>query len=297
MKNLLRKLLSLKAIKNIIAFFLFKPGRPLYLAVAVHTEKIQDPVVFEKLSEFGRLLPFKAAAFVMTPACPIVKAELEKSGETEAEFNSRLKALSGLFEIGLHGHFCRPCADPSRGPANGAWLRDAGFERTSDEPALVREQFRLEYEYLAAYAYKPELYCAGWWLLNETVVRLLEEYSFKADCSVRHDRADSFGHLYLPEERLPGKGRAFILPPSKTVVEFPSITYLHEDWWGLVRGLLPMLFSSKGPLFAVLPVHDYSLTGDGEKVLENIRFLSKIRNVRFVSFSRMLEIAKVGGLA
>ena len=81
MKNILRKLLSLTAVKNIILFFLGKPGKPLYLAVAVHTEKIQDAAVFEKMSEFGRALPFKAAAFVMTPLCPIIKAEMEKMRE------------------------------------------------------------------------------------------------------------------------------------------------------------------------------------------------------------------------
>lgn len=295
MKNIFRKLLSLTAAKNIIPFFLGKPGRPLYLSVAVHTEKIQDPVIFEKLAGFGRALPFKPAAFVMTPASPIVAAEMNKTGTTDEAFRARLRNLSDLFEIGLHGHYCRPCADPS-GPANEAWLRGAGFELTSGEPNLVREQFKLEYDYLAANGYKSELYCAGWWLLNETVVRLLEEYSFKADCSVRHGCDDTFGARYLRREQLPGKGRAFILPPSKNVAEFPSVTYLHLDWWVLVRDLLPMLFSFKGPLFAVLPVHDYSLPEEGEKVLENIRLLSRIRNVEFVPFSRMPEIAKEEGL-
>lgn len=292
MKKRFRKLLSLPAIKKTAHFFLGKPGKPLYLTVAVHTEGIQDAAIFEKMAQFSRALPFKATAFVMTPLSPIIRAEMKKKGITEETFTAKLKSLGGLYEIGFHGHYCQPWSGASLSRETSTWLKSAGFERISDDPEALKKQFKTEYDYLAANVCKPKSYCAGWWVLNETIVRLLEKYGFDTDCSILHGGEDSFGGRYLTEDRLPGKGRAFILPPSKTVAEFLSVAYLNMNWWSLIRELFPMLAGVKDPLFAVLPVHDRALTVEGEKVLENIRLLFKIRNVKFVSLSRMRELAK-----
>jgi hypothetical protein len=297
MKQLLNKFLSLPAIKTAALFFLRKPGKPLYLAVGIHAEKIYDAAVYEKLAELGRSLPFKAAAFVMTPLSPITRAEMEKDKVTEETFTVRLKLLAGLYEIGLHGHFCKPKEGPAPGRETFAWLLTAGFERTWEDPVELGKQFRAEYGYLAANVDKPKMFCAGWWFLNERIVRLLEEYGFDTDCSILHGQVDSFGGHYLGADSLPGNGEAFILPPSQNVAEFPSVPYLDMAWWRLVLALLPLLFGGKGPLFAVLPVHDNGLPEQLENIRENIRLLSRIRNVEFVPLSRMRELAIGAGLA
>jgi hypothetical protein len=286
----------LSLITEKLPFVLSKRGGPLYLAVAVHAEKIQDAAVFAKLLEFRRALQFAPAAFVMTPASPIVMAEMEKSGITKKLFTERLKTLGVSFDIGLHGHYCRPLHGRQPAKETPPWLKQAGFEPTSDEPAAIKKQFKAEYEYLASAGYAPKLYCSGWWVLNETIVKLLDEYGFEADCSIRQGCVDSLGGRYLFDGSLPAKGLAFILPPSKKVVELPSIAYLDMEWWRLLKELIPMLLSTDGPMFAVLSVHDYNLRDDSQKILANISALLKIRNVEFVTVSRMQELARTEAL-
>lgn len=272
-----------------------KRGGTLYLAVAIHTEHIQEEKIFESLAAFGRGLPFRPAAFVMTPRSPIIAKELAERGIEETVFTRRLKDLSGLFEIGMHGHYCKPAGPEALMREPAPWIARAGFEQTTGSPAEVRAQFAQEYEYLSATTGKPEIYSGGWWFLNETIVALLGEYGLLSDSSIRYGRADSFGNMYLPASEMPGKGTPFILPPSADVAEFPSVSYLHGEWWMLIKELLPMLLRADGPLFAVLPAHDHDIPEHGEKMLENIRLLSEIINVRFVPFSRMRELALEAG--
>jgi hypothetical protein len=124
------------------------------------------------------------------------------------------------------------------------------------------------------------------------VAALLGEHAFAADCSVRHGCRDSFGGEYVPAARLPARGAPFILPGAGNTMEFPSVFYLHMNWWTVVKELFPLLTGTRGPLFAVLPTHDYDLKENGAKVLENIRLLSGLRNVRFVALSEMKALAE-----
>ena len=295
MREFIKKLLAGGPVKEILPRLMFKPGKPLYLAVGVHTEHVHVEAVYKKMAEFGKQLPFKGAAFIMTPRSPIVAKEMAEAGVSEETFTERLKLLSGMFEVGMHGHCCRLRRQGSIQDEPAQWLVRAGFERTSGFPREMREQFKAEYDYLSADIGRPEIYSGGWWFMNATVASLLEEYGVYSDCTIRHDASDSFGNRYLTEEELPVKGLPFVLPPSRNVVEFPSVAYLYSDWWRIVLALLPMLVNSDGPLFAVLPMHDHDLPEYGDRILENIRLLSKIRNVRFVPFSGMRHIAQEAG--
>ncbi len=292
MNPLFRAALSSTALKNVFKRVFVKPGRPLYLSVCVHTEKIQDDETFGGLLELGRALPFRACACVMTPANPFIRADMEKRGLSEAVFISRLKALDEFFDIGYHGHWCR---QGGGSPSAGTEIERAGFSLTFDDPEALKEQFREEYDWLSANLYPPEFYSAGWWVMNPSVAGLLAEKGFKADCSLRRNYADTFGRRALEETLMPENGVPFELPGAEGVTELPSVFYLHMNWWTVARELFPLLSRTGGPYFAVLPTHDYNLKEELHKVLDNVRLLSGVRGVRFVSLRKMNELARSGG--
>lgn len=292
MNELAKKALSIPAIKRAVFSLLRKPGRPLYLGVCVHTEKVQDAEVFAKLLELGRALPFKASACVMTPANPFVRAEMERLGVSEADFAGRLKELSKFFEIGYHGHWCRGGGGSTRARTE---IERAGFGLTLGDAGAVREQFLAEHAWLSANLYPPKAYSAGWWFMNSAVAGLLDGHGFGTDCSLRRGRPDSFGGEYLAETLMPENGTPFILPGTGGVLELPSLFYLHMNWWTVLKDLFPLLARTGGPYFAVLPTHDYNLKQDLEKVLENVRLLAGLPGVRFAPLSGMKELASAAG--
>jgi len=294
MNPMFRKILSLPCVKRAVLSFLGKPGKPLYLAVVVHTEKIQDTETFGRMLELGRALPFKPSACVMTPANPCIKADMERGGVSGDEFLRRLKELSGFFEIGYHGHYCRP-SKTAANPAARTEIERAGFSLTLDEPEAIKTQFLAEYAYLSSNLYPPKVYSAGWWVINSTLAGLLGTKDFESDCSLRRSYRDTFGGKYLPQADMPENGVPFILPGTEKVLELPSVFYLHMNWWTVLKELFPLLARTGGPLFAVLPTHDYNLKEDLDKVLENLRLLSGLPNVRFVSLSKMKELAESAG--
>jgi|GEM_PF-1118151 len=294
MNQLLKNVLSLPALKRCLPFILGKRGAPLYLAVLVHTEKIQDRDIFEKMLSLGKALPFKPAACVMTPENPFVRADMKARGVGGEEFLGRLKDLAPLFEIGYHGHYCRPSAEQAA-PGARTEIERAGFALTLNEPEALKAQFLAEYGYLASNLYPPKAYSAGWWFMNSVVAGLLETNKFETDSSLRRAYRDTFGNEYLPEDRMPENGVPFVLPGTGKVIEFPSVFYLHMNWWTVVKELFPLLRRNRGPLFAVLPTHDYNLAEDLPAVLGNIKLLSSIPGVRFVGLKEMKELSDAAG--
>lgn len=294
MNRFLRPILYLPPVKRAARFCLSKPGKPLYLTLVVHTEQVHNAGIFAKMLELGGELSFRPSACVMTPANPYIKAAMGAAGVSEDDFRTRLRQLSGAFEIGLHCHYCVPGAGaPDPGAKTG--IERAGFRLTMGEPEEVKKQFRAEYAYLSTAVGAPKAYTAGWWFMNDVVASLLEENRFDADCSIRRAFRDSFGGTHIPQDRLPENGVPFILPPTGNVVEFPSVFYLHMNWWTVVKELFPLLTSPRGPLFAALPIHDYDLGDNFALILENLRFLSGMKNVRFASLSEMKGLAKAAG--
>ena len=294
MKRLIRGLLSTPAACGAARKLLRKPGKTLYLSVCVHTEKLHDRETFENLMRLGRGLDFRPSACVMTPANPFIKDAMERGGVGEDVFSARLKELSGLFEIGYHGHWCAP-ANARPVPGARTEIERAGFRLTMDDAEAVKAQFRAEYRYLEEKLAAPKAYSAGWWFMNSCVAGLLQEAGFETDCSLRPGLADSFGRSYPPPCGA-RPGRPFILPGTGSVLELPSTFYLHMNWWTVIRDLVPLLATSAGPLFAVLPVHDYNLLQDHGNVINNIRLLSGMKNVKFVELSGMRALAEKEGL-
>ena len=193
-----RKLLSLKLIKYIARLILRKAGEPLNAVFVLHTEMVQDDRVFEKLMRLGEWLSFRPALCVMTPRNPYIKEDMVKKNVSEAEFGRRLIELKKYYEIGFHGHWCKKSTEAARFSYDvSTRIERAGFQLTLDNPAAIEEQFKDEYEYLKEYGFKPRIYTAGWWFLNNTIVHLLDTYGFKFDCSLRYKYADTFGGRHM----------------------------------------------------------------------------------------------------
>lgn len=293
MNPLLARTLRGTAARAAARALLGKPGRPLHLGCVFHAEAVHDPAVFARLRAFGAGLPFRPTLCVMTPENPYTAREMAAAGVTPEEFTRLLRELSGAYDIGLHGHWCAPARGVSsrHRAARATRIEASGFAITSSDPAAVESQFSREHAFLSERFGAPEVYSAGWWQLNDTVARLLERFGFGVDCSLRRGRGDSFGERYRPPSAFAPPGRPFRLSPGGSVVEVPSAEYLHLNWWTIARDLAPLLRTADGPLFAVLPLHDYNLVGDGGSAQENLAWLGSLRNVRWLGMREMKDRA------
>ena len=293
MNPLLARVLRGQAARAAARTLLGKWGQPLYLGCVFHTEAIHDPAVFARLRPFAATLPFRPTLCVMTPENPHIAREMAAAEVTPEEFTRRLRELRGSYDIGLHGHWCAPAREASSHyrPGRPTRIEEKGFAITSDDPAAVEHQFSREHAFLSERFGVPEVFSAGWWQLNDTVASLLERYGFGVDCSLRRGRGDSFGERYRAPSAFPPPGRPFRLSPGGRVVELPSAEYLHLNWWTIARNLAPLLRTADGPLFAVLPLHDYNLVGDGGAALENLAWLGSLKNVRWLGMREMKDRA------
>ena len=291
MNILAKKVLSLGAVKRTASLLLRKKGKPLYAGFVIHSEMVQDIRVFNKLMELGAWLTFKPALCVMTPRNPYIREDMSQSNVTEVEFARRLKELNAYYDMGFHGHWCRKGRPEA--PFNtkiSTRIEKAGFTLTLNEPPEIEKQFKEEYDFFKEYGVRPQIYSAGWWFLNDTVVKLLDSYGFMLDCSLRRGYPDTFGGRYMPAGEMPPLGKPFLLKPSRKVLECAGIFYLNANWWTLAKDLYPALSSADGPSAVTVPLHDYDLLDDLEKVKENITLIGSLKNVSWLSASGLLSL-------
>lgn len=294
MNAVLRKILLSAPVRGIAPRFFKKAGKVLHLGLVFHSEMVQDNAVFDKLIEMSKSIPFRPVLCIMTPQNPYIKDDMKKRKITENQFTERIQTLAKSCDIGFHGHWCMKTPDGTmqNSPYNRnveTGIEKAGFVLTLNKPEEIEKQFRNEYNYFEKNGFKPGIYTAGWWHLNKTIVSLLDKHGFDIDCSIRHLQNDTFGKRYMTEQELPRRGKAFHLFPSKKIIELASISYLHMNWWTIIKDLYPVFRQKDGPLFAILPLHDYDLLDNFSKVKENIEFLSQIKNVRWSSINEMKE--------
>ncbi len=291
MNILFKKLLSLNISKNIFLSFFGKKGKPVYIGLVFHAEKIYDKTVFDKLVDLGKFLSFKATLCITTPKNPYIKSEMEKINLNESEFTERIKTLSNFYEIGFHGHWCRKSDNfKFYDKKIITEIEKSGFVLTLNDSEEIKKQFKEEFEYLDKNIYRPKIYTAGWWYLNDTIIKLLDDYGFEFDCSVRYKYPDTFGERYIQNDKLPSQGYPFYISTSKKTMELNSISYLHMNWWTILKDLYSILKQKNGPSFIIIPIHDYNLLDNYEKIKENITFISKINNVKWIEVSNMKNI-------
>ena len=125
------------------------------------------------------------------------------------------------------------------------WLRDIGFD--------------------------AKAYVAGWWFLTDEIILQLEQEGIEVDCSIRQKHLDTFGDKYVKDESVPPRGEAFLLPPSKNIVEIQSVFYPVEHPRRSLRHLADtMRHNPDAPLFLAIPCHEAEALHFTREVMSNV---------------------------
>jgi len=295
---------------------------PLHVTFAFHVECIADARVFELFLGFIRWLRAETQcaplACVMTPRCPVIAAQMTGLGVSEGEYESRVGQLAEVAELGYHGHFY--VRHPSPGAAqercthllgDGSGQPDwelmcqnslSPMSQEAFDESVVSEQMAEELDWLRARHENIVTYVAGWWMLNEGVVRLLEQHGIEADCSIRRHHPNTFGGSYLSDDDIlpggepsvPPRGEPFILPPSQGIVEIQSGFYPVDHPRRTKELLAPTLSHRPDqPLFMVFPSHEGEAIQLGRVFRENVHMLMKWPDrVRWASVHEQVELVR-----
>ncbi len=244
-------------------------GRPLYVTFVFHTERIADAAVFEPFLEFVLWLSdttgARPTACVTTPHCPECAELMRANGVNEADYAARLRRLAQAADIGYHGHFFAQDAGRLEPMSPKNFRADAAAEQMDKEMA-----------WLEGCVGPPRAYCAGWWLLNESIVRLLDARGVEADSSIRHYHANTFGSRYLDDDALPPRGEPFLLPPSRRIIEIPSAFYPIHHPRRTREQLRPTLeHAPDRPLVLAFPAHEGEILQHGRAFRDNVLMLTR----------------------
>lgn len=287
---------------------------PLHVAFVFHVERIADASAFEPFLAFvqwlGTETQSRPLACVTTPFCPMTEAEMARLGVSEREYAARVSRLAEFADLGYHGHFyarhaspesarehCQKLLGSAAGQPDGQSLwtnRLSPMSHDRFDKEAVAEQMDKELAWLRDRDARVAAYVAGWWVLSEDTVRLMERHGIEIDCSIRRRHSDTFGGRYLPEDALRPRGEPAILPPSRGIVEIQSAFY-PVDHPRRTKELLRPTLSHKPdqPLFVALPSHEGETVAFGRALRANVRMLLKQPGcVRWTSIYEQLPIAR-----
>jgi hypothetical protein len=190
-----------------------------------------------------------------------------KYGSSEDDVMFRIQELKKFADIGYHGHFYKEV---------GGRLEE--ISALNFEKDVVRSQMEAEIGWLRQAGVVPKVYIAGWWFLNQEIIRGLEHFGIEIDVSIRKDKPDFFGGRYLEENRIPPYGRPFILPPSRNILEIQSIfgpVMMPIVMKGHLSKYLDIGDSEN--LFLVFPLHDWDISKYYRNIWANVLMLEKSR--------------------
>lgn len=287
--------------------------QPLHIAFVFHVERIADASTFEPFLTFVRWLETQTGsrplACVTTPRCPMTEAQMARLGVTDRDYAARLGQLAESADLGYHGHFY--VRHPSQESAKERCLRLMAGADQADAMALwtkglspmspdcfdeevVAQQMDDELTWLRDRSARVTAYVAGWWVLTEATVRLMERQGIEVDCSVRRNHPDTFGRQYLLENELAPRGEPAFLPPSQSIVEIQSAFYPVDHPRRTKELLRPTLCHMPDqPLFLALPSHEGETLLHGRALRDNVRMLLKHPScVRWTSVYDQLPLAR-----
>lgn len=279
--------------------------KPVYINFVIHTEEISNADIFHKfldfLKGFVNATGVKCISCILTPECPMVKAQFFKYNLTDEVYGERVRQLALYADIGYHGHFFKTV--PSRKEAelhserlfkskdvkgvcwqmpDGRWLLPRGHD--DYDFSIAKKQILMEMNWFQAHRIRPQVYTAGSWLLKPELVSFIDELGFKIDCSIRKFHPDSFGSRYLMEEEIPPRGEVFILPPSKHLFEVQSIFYPIRHPHSLMKSYKDIVSYSPGkPLFFVFPSHERETIAFQREIFRNIEKLNSLGQFQWLS--------------
>lgn len=287
---------------------------PLHVTFLFHVEYLADAQTFSPFLDFVKWLRAETQCPPMvcmtTPHCPLTAAQMSGLGVSESEYEDRVGQLADCAELGYHGHFYVRHFSPETARKRCGELLGDGTDQPDwelmwqnslspmsqedfDESA-VADQMAEELSWLRERHPNIVTYVAGWWVLNEGVVRLLEEHGVEADCSVRRHHPNTFGSRYLTDDAIPPRGAPFILPASQRIVEIQSGFYPVDHPRRTKKLLTPALSHRPDqPLFMVFPSHEGEVIQFGRAFRENVRMLMKWPDrVRWTSVHEQVGLAR-----
>ena len=274
-------------------------AEPVRVNFVFHTERVAETPSFERLlafvSAFHRATGARPTLCLLTPECPKVKAQMERTGIDADAFTERLARLFEHAEPGYHGHFYEVTEDetfarsafrrhfrkegatpgPSR-DGRPTWL--IPVSHLNPHPDLVCAQMDRELAWLERAGIRPRVYVAGWWHMDAEVARMIEARGFRIDCSIRRLHANTFGAHYLRDDAIPPRGEPFLLPPTRSVVEVQSIfypvdhPYRMREAYAAIAEHLP-----ERPLYVALPSHEGELFTHEHAFWDHVRRISSSR--------------------
>ncbi len=268
---------------------------PLQVNVVVHAERLARPEAFEALLRFAE--GFRARAGVpllcciTTPACPWVALQCAQEGLDDAGYARRVRELAAVADLGYHGHFFRPAADPAA--ARRIYDRDFGsggdaffseewecrlepIGPSNHDAEAVAQQMDAELAWFAAEGWRPRVYLGGWWYMTPDIASRLDQKGFLADCTLRRGHANTFGGRYLEDSAIPARGTPWILPPARGLAEIQSVFYPVESPKRLQASYEALLGDAPGALRAVvLPLHEGEVLCFASEIRAHMDFLSR----------------------
>ncbi len=260
--------------------------KPININFVFHAESIANKKIFDKLIDFCKKFldhtHAKPTLCITTPYCPQTQCQLEEFNITIGEYEKRVKEVSEFAEIGYHGHFFIDSSGTA--PINHL---NYNFQ-------LISKQMHAEFKWFKEQEIAPITYVAGWWFLTDDIIKQLEDFGIRVDCSIRRNHKNTFGEKFVKDDKIPQRGEAFILSPSQRIIEIQSVFYPIDHPRSTFNKLKNTInFRPDKELFIVFPSHEGELLEFNREFRANIRMLTKLDHIKWTNLSEMNRLARV----
>lgn len=271
-------------------------AEPVRINFVFHTERVAEAPSFDRLLDFvtafHRATGVRPTLCLLTPECPKVQVQMERTGIDSDVFTERIGRLLEHAEAGYHGHYFEITRDEEcarkayrehfgrkgayPGPSDGShrtWMIPVSHLNPRHD--LAEAQMDRELAWLARVGIRPRTFTAGWWHMDAQIASMLAARGITVDCSIRRRHANSFGARYLAETDIPPRGEPFLLPPTSTLLEVQSIFYPVDHPFRLRASYAAIAaHAPERPLFVALPSHEGELFTHARFYWDHIRRIS-----------------------
>ncbi len=277
--------------------------KPININFVFHAESIANKKIFGKLMDFCKKFlnhtHAKVTLCITTPYCPQTQCQLKEFNITIGEYEKRVRDVSGFAEIGYHGHFFRRITHKNESSElYSELLKNKNKEilpisHLNYDSSLIKEQMHAEFNWLKEQNIYPITYVAGWWFLTDDIIKQLEDFGIKVDCSIRRNHTNTFGKKFVEDDKISQRGEPFILSPSKKIIEIQSVFYPIEHPRATYLNLRNVMnFRPDKELFLVFPSHEGELLEFNREFWANIKMLTKLDHIKWTNLSEMDRLAR-----
>ncbi len=256
-----------------------------YLNFCIHTEVIYEDRTYQALLKFSKdfkeLTGKRITVCISTPICPLVRKGLVENKLSEKLFSDRVLDMTRHADVGYHGHYY------PKGTTTFDHMRRSDYNKD-----LVTKQIAQEMAWFKNIGISPKTYIAGCWFMMEEMVLELEKWGIEVDVSIRRDKGDTFGGVYLDISEVPQYGRPFILPPSKNIVEIQSI-FGPVMIPAIMKGHLSRYMRSDigSAQSFIFPLHDWDIPRYYHNIWANVRELHRHKDkITWASINEMRDM-------